>query len=97
MATKTVENNLLMSDMSTRGVINVPSRTDKSTEFQLHTKRVGNVVDFTLHKLVNYALKTDDPQQKLMIFALIEDYRAGVVAVAWRRGLPRVIRVIKET
>lgn len=82
--------------MATRNVADVSSRVDERTEYQLHTKRVGNVVDFTLHKLCMYALKTKDPQQKLMIFALIEDYRAGAVAIAWRRGLPIPLRVTKE-
>jgi hypothetical protein len=83
--------------MATRDVADVSSRTDKCTEFQLHTKRVGNLVDFTLFKLVRYAAKAKDPQQKMMILTLIEDYKNGVVAVAWRRSCPVPIRVTRDT
>ena len=89
-------NSLGTMDMATRNVAEVPGRPDKCTDFQLHTKRTGNVLDFTLHKLIRYALKTQDPQQKLTLMALIEDYRNGLVAIAWRKGLPVPLRVTKE-
>lgn len=85
-------------DMSTRNVSDVPRRLDRCTEFQLYVGRGAdrNVLDFTLHKLVAYALKQKDAQLKLTLMALIEDYRAGLVAVAWRRGAPVPLRVTKD-
>lgn len=83
--------------MATRNAANMPGRPEKCTEFQLHggKERPKNVIDFTEKKLQQYASKTYDPQQKATILALIEDYRDGRVAVAWRRGYPVPVRVTK--
>ena len=90
---------LAISTMATRNATNVPGRPEKCTDFQLHVGKENgkNVIDFTERKLIQYALKCHDPQQKLVLMALIEDYRNGLVAVAWRRGAPVPLRVTRES
>lgn len=85
--------------MATRNTAAVTGRPDKGTEFQLHSSSSGmlNVIDFTERKLIKYASKVTDLQQKMLLMALIEDYRRGRVAVAWRRGRPVHLPVTKET
>lgn len=71
-----------------------PERPDRCTDFQLHLEgHASNVIDFTERKLVRYALATQDEQQRIVLMALIVDYRAGAVAVAWRQGRPIPLRV----
>jgi hypothetical protein len=88
---------LSVNGMSTRNVAEVSRRPDVLTPFSLHVgKERSNVIDFTERKLIQYALRTKDVQQKLTLASLIEDYRHGLVAIAWRRGLPVPLRVTKE-
>jgi len=84
--------------MATRNAANMPGRPEKCTEFQLHAgpKAARNIIDFTEKKLMQYAARTKDPQQRLVLQNLIEDYRNGLVAVAWRRGQPVPLRVTKD-
>ena len=84
--------------MAPRNTINTPRRPEKCTEFQLHVghKVASNVIDFTERKLIQYATRATDPQQKQALTVLIKDYRRGLVAVAWRRGLPVPLRVTKD-
>lgn len=90
--------NRLAISMATRNVANMPGRPEKCTDFQLHAgkDRPRNVIDFTEKRLIMYAEKCTDSQQRAILLKLIEDYRNGVVAVAWRRGYPVPIRVTKE-
>lgn len=89
---------LCISTMATRNNSGLPGRQEKSTEFQLHASSAGkNLVDFTERKLMFYASKTKDIQQQLTLMALIEDYRNGLVAVAWRRGSPVYFKVTKDS
>lgn len=85
--------------MATRNAANMPGRPEKCTEFQFHIgqKASLNVIDFTERKLIHYSSKTKDPQQKRTLEALIDGYRKGLVAVAWRRGLPVPLHVTKDT
>lgn len=89
---------LSMSDMATRNATNLPGRPDRCTDFQIHLgKTYGkNVVDFTERKLIGYALKTKDPQQKLMLMAMVEDYLKGNIAIAWKVGKPVWLYVTRE-
>jgi hypothetical protein len=84
--------------MATRNTAGLPGRPERCTEFQLYGgDKQKNVVDFTERKLLSYAAKATDPQQKLTLYALIDDYRGGNIAVAWRRGNPLYVKVTKET
>lgn len=87
-------------EMATKIPTDVKVAKEGCTDFVLHrsqqTTIAGsqkNIVDYTEHKLIRYATNVQDPQQKLVLMALITDYRAGQVAVAWRRGQPVYIRV----
>jgi hypothetical protein len=92
-----MSNSLRISDMATRNAASLPERRERCTEFQMHGGDAGrNVVDFTEHKLIRYASKTHDSQQKLVLMAMIDDYRNGNIAVAWRRGQPVWVKVTKE-
>lgn len=102
MSEGTVANSLgdlgMMTAMATRNAANLPGRPDKCTDFQLHVGRGTNknVVDFTERKLIGYALRTKDAQQRLTLMAMVEDYVKGNIAVAWKRGSPVYIRVTKD-
>lgn len=74
-----------------------------TTDFVLHKSQQthlcsvqDDIIDYTEKRLIRYAELTIDPQQKQTIEALIYDYRSGRVAVAWRRGDPVYVWVIKE-
>ena len=84
--------------MGTRNTANLPDRQEKCTEFQFYSgKNRKNTIDFTEYKLVCYAQKTKDLQQKLMLMTMIEDYRKGLIAIAWKRGVPVYFRVTRDT
>jgi hypothetical protein len=87
-----------MLAMATRNAAQFPRSTERCTEFQLHcgTTEPTNVIDFTERKLLIYLSQAQDPQQRAVLTALVEDYRLGLVAVAWRRGLPVPLRVTKD-
>jgi len=88
---------LLRPAMATRNAANLPERKERCTEFQLHGgSSFRNVVDFTERKLLRYANKANDPQQKLVLMAMIDDYLKGNIAVAWRKGQPVYVKVTKE-
>lgn len=86
------------TNMATRNAAGLPGRPEKSTDFQLHSGRGSskNVIDFTEHKLIQHASKVLDQQQKLHILALVDDYRNGLVAIAWKRGAPIYFKVTKD-
>jgi hypothetical protein len=93
-----------MFEMATRNPTNTKVGGGGSTDFVLHKSQqtifVGiqsKVIDFTEHKLIKYAEIVRDAQQKLVIMAMISDYRNGNIAIAWRRGLPIYLRIQKET
>lgn len=88
----------MSTSMATRNAANLPGRADKCTDFQLHMgKGAGkNIIDFTERKLLGYAMKTKDPQQKLTLMAMVDDYVKGNIAVAWKRGQPVWLRVTRE-
>lgn len=88
---------LLSPEMATRNAANLPERKERCTEFQLHGGNVfRNVVDFTERKLLKYASKASDHQQKLVLMVMIDDYRKGNIAIAWRRGQPVYVKVTRE-
>jgi hypothetical protein len=82
--------------MATRNVANVPGRPDACTEFQLYAG-CKDVIDYTERRLVRYAGKAADPMQKLTLCAMIDDYRDGRIAIAWRGGRPVFVKVTKES
>ncbi len=87
----------MISNMTTR---DPQGALDKQgTDYVLHKSQqerfsgiMDKIIDFTEHKLIRYAMSTKDPQQKLVLMGLVEDYRKGLVAVSWRRGKPAILR-----
>lgn len=74
-----------------------------NTAYQLHKSQMTifsgimhKVIDFTEHKLRQYAESVDDQQQKLVLIDLIKKYKTGQVAIAWRAGRPIWLPVTKE-
>lgn len=89
--------------MATRGLADAKTPTIECTAFALHVSQQAGfsqakkkLIDYTEHRLIKYAKSVTDAQQKLVLFALIEDYRNGHVAVAWRNGLPTHLKVTKD-
>lgn len=82
-------------NVSSRNVAGVPNQQERCTEFQLHMGRIKNIIDFTEQRLLWYAERASDPQQKVTLAALVRDYRGGLVAVAWKRGEPSWIKVTR--
>lgn len=73
------------------------------TEYQLHKSQQPfngnkrNLIDYTEYRLKLYIDSTTDEQQKLTLQDVLRKYKKGLVAVAWRSGLPVWINVTKET
>lgn len=82
--------------MATRNSAGLPDRNSKSTDFQLYVGSRDNVIDFTKHRLLSYANKTKDLQQQMFLMALVEDYVKGLVAIAWKRGVPVHLKVTRQ-
>lgn len=90
------------TSMSTRNPKDIKGLND-TTEFVMHKSQQtlfsglqDKIIDYTEHRLIRYFESIVDAQQKLVVAALIEDYRKGRVACAWRRGAPVYVRVSKE-
>lgn len=93
----------MKAEMATRNPADVKVERDGCTEFVLHKSQQSlfhgiqkKIVDYTEHRLLRYANIVRDPQQKLVLMAMISDYREGKIAVAWKRGMPVYIRVTKS-
>lgn len=88
--------------MSTKTPKKTRVKPGECTEFQLHksqqTAFIGvlyKVFDYTEYKLKKYIDTVKDAQQKLVLVALLHDYIAGQVAIAWKKGQPVWIKVQK--
>ena len=91
------------ASMATRNPADVKGPLHSCTEFVMHKSQqaiftgvLHKIVDYTEHRLLRYVDGVNDPQQKLVLTALIKDYKNGKVAVAWRRGQPVYVRVTKD-
>lgn len=93
----------MKTEMVIRNPANVRDGIGGCTDFVLHKSQQTiftgiqkKIVDYTEHRLLRYTASIQDPQQKLQLTAMINDYRAGNVAIAWKQGRPVYVRVIKE-
>lgn len=89
--------------MATNIPKNVSVKPGECTDFQLHKSQQTifggiqkKVYDYSEHRLIRHIDKINDAQQKLILIALLSDYVSGHVAIAWKRGLPVWIKVIKS-
>jgi len=88
--------------MATNTSKNIPVRPGECTEFQLHKSQQTifngirrKIYDYSEHRLRRHIETIKDPQQKMILVALLHDYTVGDVAIAWRRGQPIWIKVTK--
>lgn len=89
--------------MATRNPADVKFERDGCTNFVLHKSQQTifagiqkKIVDYTEHRLLRYAASVSDPQQGLVLMAMISDYRRGLIAISWRRGVPVYLRITKN-
>ena len=89
--------------MSTKIPKNAKVKPGECTDFQLHKSQKttfagghGIVIDYTEYRLKKHIEKIKDPQQKVILTALLIDYISGGVAIAWKRGQPIWIKVSKD-
>lgn len=92
-----------MFEMATRNPASVQLERDGCTGFVLHKSQQSifngvqeKIIDYTEHRLLRYASTVRDAQQRLVLMALIVDYREGNVAVGWHRGRPTYIKVTRD-
>jgi hypothetical protein len=78
------------------------TKLGECTEFQLHKSQqtaftgvMSKILDYSEYKLIKHIDTVKDAQQKLVLVALLHDYIAGHVAIAWKRGQPVWIKVGK--
>jgi len=88
-------------DMRTRGTDGKNVSIESCTEFTLHVSQQSLVqrtrlLDYSEKKLIKYIDTISDVQQKLVLYSLLHDYIKGHVALAWKRGQPIYIKVMKE-
>jgi hypothetical protein len=81
-----------------------PAKTKpgECTSFQLHKSQqtifsgiIHDVFDFTEHKLIKYIDGINEPQEIEKLNLLLQDYLGGKVAVAWNKGEPVSIPIVK--
>ena len=89
--------------MSTRNPQKAPGRKpgEACTEFHLHKSQFSetdksDVFDYTDHRLTNYISSIKDESQRHTLLEILETYRKGLVAVAWKSGKPVWVKVTKE-
>jgi len=85
--------------MATRNPSETRIPLSECTEFQVHVSQrtpAPGIIDYSERKLERLHQVTIDQVKKLSLAALIEDYRSGLVALAWWRGEPVSIKVTKD-
>ena len=93
----------MKSLMATNIPKNILVKPGESTDFQLHKSQQTifggiqkKVYDYSEYRLMVCIDSAKDQQQKLMLVALLSDYISGHVAIAWKRGQPIWVKVIKN-
>jgi len=88
------------SNMHTRNNSKIPLH--ECTEFTMHISQKTEyngfrkiLLDYTEFKLKKYIGLINDKQQKLLLQAMLVDYLAGHIALAWRQGAPVYLKVTK--
>jgi hypothetical protein len=78
------------------------TKSGECTSFQLHKSQqtifsgiIHDVIDFTEHKLAKYIGGINEPQEMEKLNLLLQDYLDGKVAVAWNKGEPISIPIVK--
>jgi len=74
---------------------------ERCTEFQMHKSQlsllsVRYIIDYSEQKLKYFIKTVADAQQKETLTKILESYKKGEVAVAWKAGKPVWINVTKD-
>ena len=74
---------------------------ENCTEFQLHKSQSQltahkNVFDYSYFRLIQYIQQVTDEQQKQTLKDICVQYKAGMVAIAWKSGRPVWLKVTKD-
>jgi membrane-associated PAP2 superfamily phosphatase len=93
---------MLNMAMATRNPLDVDTLSN-TTDFVMHKSQQQQfagiqkkIVDYSEHRLLKYITIVKDLQQQIVLAAMIDDYREGNIAIAWRRGQPVYIRITKD-
>jgi hypothetical protein len=57
---------------------------------------VRGVLDYSEFRLKKYIEQVTDEQQKFTLISVLKEYKAGLVAIAWKAGKPVWLKVTKE-
>lgn len=78
------------------------TKPGECTSFQLHKTQqtiysgiLDDILDFTEFKLSKYIEGINEPEEVKLLNSLLDDYRQGKVAVAWNKGVPISINIVK--
>jgi hypothetical protein len=87
-----------MATRNTQGPGRKPG--EACTDFQLHKSQIlgssgRNLFDYTEFRLRKYITQITDEQQKTTLTNILDQYKKGQVAVAWKGGKPIWITVTK--
>jgi len=89
---------------ATRNPTDIKDVVNDSTCFQLHKSQLSifndiqdKIIDYTEHKLLHYIECIEDPQQRAVLMSLIDNYKNGTVAIAWKRSRPIWVNVTKDS
>lgn len=92
-----------MKKTATRNPMQAEISPETCTEFQMHRTQhpqfdqvKHKLVDFTEHRLQRLIDKAHDVQLRSALAELLQNYRRGNVAIAWRRGKPTWLNVTRE-
>lgn len=75
---------------------------EATTDFQLHKSQLPgadkkNLFDYSEFRLKKYILQVTDEQQKSTLVHILDQYKKGLVVVAWKAGKPIWINITKES
>jgi len=78
------------------------TKPGERTNFQLHKSQqtifsgiIDDVFDFTEYKLTKYIDGISEPEELEKMNIVLKDYLLGNVAVAWNKGIPVWIQIVK--
>lgn len=89
-----------MKTMATRGAEDTRVRVGLGTDFHVHVSQKTTAkikpIDFSEERLKWMHALEKDPQKKLLLSAMLVDYKIGAIAISWKMGEPTYLRVTKE-
>lgn len=78
------------------------TKPGECTSFQFHKTQqtiysgiLDDILDFTEFKLSRYIEGINEPEEIERLNSLLSDYKQGKVAIAWSKGVPVSINIIK--